>query len=115
MPPTGWNIGAAPVPSIGRDRAHPVPKIRLDERGEIVGIARAAVLERLVPAVVGVEIALSDQKSDELLLVVGGQRQIELVLIDGLDEEFVRPADHVGLDFAQRTRLLDSEPAAFPS
>ena len=42
--------------------------------------------------------------------VLGGQRQIELVLIDRLDEQLVGVADHVGLDFAQPHALVGQRP-----
>ena len=50
MPPTGWNIGAAVVPSIaGTDRSR-LPNPACSSAASSYGIAVAAVGERLVGA-----------------------------------------------------------------
>ena len=74
--------------------------------------ALAAVF--LVRAIGGVEVALADKEGDEPLLVLGGQRHVERVLIDGLRHQLAGVADHVGLHFAQPDALAASGPMLVP-
>jgi hypothetical protein len=73
----------------------------LEQLRELIWIAGAAVGECLVPAIRCVEIPLGHEEVDEPLRIVGGQRQIELMLVDRFDQQLVGISDYVGLDFAQ--------------
>ena len=57
-----------------------------------------------------IQVALGYQVADEALLVLGRERQVELLLIDRLDDELVRVADHVGLDLAQPHAFVGEGP-----
>ena len=104
MPPTGWNIGACPVPSM-TERIR-LRKSGLQQRVEVVRIARAARGRLLVGAIGGVEVALGDEERDEAFLVLRGQRHVERVLIDHLGHQLARVAEHVGLHLAQPHPLV---------
>ena len=57
-----------------------------------------------------IEVAVTHQEFDELLAVVGGQRHIQLPLVDRLGNQLAGVADEIGFDFAQKLGRFDTAP-----
>ena len=90
-----------------------IAEARLQQRLEVVRVARSASGGLLVRVIGGIEVAFADEEGDEPLLVLGGQRPIELILIDGLRHQLAGVADHVGLDFPEPDALAGQRPDRF--
>ena len=106
MPPIGWNIGAAAHALARRNGPHPVAESRLQQRAQLVGIARAAIFKSLVAPVFRIEVALRHEEAHQSRLILGGHREIQSVLIDSLHQQLVHLADDVGFDLPHAYSLF---------
>ncbi len=106
MPPIGWNIGAAADAFARSNGPNPVPESGLEERAQLVGIARTAIFKSLVAPVVRIEVTLRHKEAHKARLVLGGHREIQSVLIDGLHEQLVHLTHDIGFDLPQAHTLL---------
>ncbi len=93
-----------------RDRAQAIAEAGFEQRRELHHVALAAVGEGLVGPGGAVEVAVAHEELGQALLVVGGERRVQLTLVDGLDEQLVDLAEEVGLHLAHADALVRQRP-----
>ena len=94
--------------------ANAVAEARLQERLEVVRVSGTARGGLPVGVVRRVEVTLGDEERDELLLVLGAQRQSRAFWFDSLGQEFARVAEQIGLDFAEPHALARERTEILP-
>ena len=83
-----------------------IAESRLQERAQLVRIARAAIFKSLIAPIGGIEESLRHEEAHEPRLVLGSHREVQGMLIHDLYEQLVHLTDDIGLDLAHPHALL---------